>query len=203
MRSMLEVTATQLAKGVRAVDYKAPRTGSPDPPAFLVMPTTVGRKAVRIFHEEGCRPARSYLTGKFATWLSHTNPSMRGNATNTIQALDTYIRADELDGRAFVGRGEKVTVGLLSGTITARVDVVMTGNKELSGRAIFWDGQPISVNQAHVIAYPYAEALQRMYPSETISDICVWQVRRGTLHTVSMSDALARAAEADEVLARL
>ncbi|MFI4992107.1 MAG: hypothetical protein ACHQCH_00630 [Solirubrobacterales bacterium] len=54
-----------------------------------------------------------------------------------------------------------------------------------------------------MIAYPYAEALQRMYPSETVSDICIWQVRKRNLYVVPLADALARANEADAVLARL
>jgi hypothetical protein len=200
---MPDVTSNALAKGVRSPGYKAPQAGSPPAPAFLVMPTTVGRKAVQTFHEEGTGPARAYLTNSFAKWLVHTSASMRGNATNTIRALDTYISADTADGRTFVGRGEKIVLSLPSGTITTRVDVVTTQQNELSGRAVFWDGQPITLDEAQVIAYPYAEALQRMYPNETISDICVWQVRRGTLHVVSMSAALARAGDADAVLARL
>jgi hypothetical protein len=75
------------------------------------MPTTVGRKAVRTYHAEGAAPARAYLAEKFRTWLSHTSKSMRGNANNTIKALDTYIDADVLDRRAFVGPGENVVTG--------------------------------------------------------------------------------------------
>jgi hypothetical protein len=200
---MPDVTATQIAKGVRSAAYKVPAPGSPAPPAFLVMPTTVGRKAVRTFHDEGASAARTYLTESLVTWFGHSSPSMRGNANNTVAALDTYISADTKDGRAYVGRGQNVVLILPSGTIKTKVDVITTRRKELSGRAVFWDGQPISINEAQVIAYPYAEALQRMYPNETISDICVWQVRRGTLHVVPMSAALARATEADAVLARL
>jgi hypothetical protein len=117
---------------------------------------------------------------------------MRGNANNTIKALDTYIDADVLDRRAFVGPGENVLLRLPSGTITTKVDVVTTQQQELSGRAVFWDGQPITLDEAQVIAYPYAVALQRMYPNETVADICIWQVRRGNLHVVTASEALAR-----------
>ena len=69
----------------------------------------------------------------------------------------------------------------------------MTRERELSGRAVFWDGEPITLNDAAVIAYPYAQALQLMYPDETITDICVWQVRRGNLHVVPVAEALAHA----------
>jgi hypothetical protein len=200
---MPDVTATELARGVRSSTYKAPARDAAAPPAFLVMPTTVGRRAVQTFHTEGAAAARAYLGDKLEDWLNHANPSMRGNATNTVKALDTYISADALDGRAFVGHGENVVLTLPSGRIKTRVDVVMTDQQELSGRAVFWDGQPITVNEAHVIAYPYAEALQRMYPNETITDICVWQVRRNNLFVVPVADALARASEADAVLARL
>jgi len=167
------------------------------------MPTTVARKAVRTFHVDGATAARAYLGEKLAGWLVHNHPSMRGNATNTLRALDTYISADAQDHRAFVGHGEYVTVHLPSGTVKTKVDVVMTRQETLSGRAVFWDGKPITLNDAQVIAYPYAEALRSMYPGETISDICVWQVRRENLHVVPVAEALARAAEADAILARL
>ena len=156
-----------------------------------------------MFHSEGAVAARTYLGDKLEDWLSHTNPSMRGNATNTLRALDTYISADAVDSRAFVGHGANVVLSLPSGTVKTRVDVVMTRERELSGRAVFWDGEPITLNDAAVIAYPYAQALQLMYPDETITDICVWQVRRGNLHVVPVAEALAHAGEADAVLARL
>jgi hypothetical protein len=200
---MPDVTATEIARGVRLPGYKTPGPGSPPPPPFLVKPTTVGRKAVRVFHEQGAGPARTYLTGSLATWLAHANKSMQGNARNTVAALETYIAADAADGRTFVGLGQKVVLTMPSGTIAVKVDVVTERSKELSGRAIFWDGQPITINEAEVIAYAYAAALQRMYPNEIVSDVCVWQVRRGTLHTVPLAAALARATDADAVLARL
>jgi hypothetical protein len=200
---MPDVTATELARGVRASTYKAPGPNAPPPPAFLVMPTTVGRKAVRVFHMQGTAAARTYLGEKLEDWLSHTNASMRGNATNTINALNTYISADALDARAFVGHGENVIVTLPSGHIKTRVDVVTTSEQGLSGRAVFWDGTPITLDEAQVIAYPYAEAMRTMYPNEAITDVCVWQVRRSTLFVVPLEEALARASEADAVLARL
>jgi hypothetical protein len=169
----------------------------------MVMPSSVGRKSVRVFHAQGPQAARSYMTTSFAGWLTHKNPSMRGNATNTINALDTYISADGADNRAYVGLGTYVLLSLTHGTVKTKVDVVVKRHKELSGRAVFWDGLPISINEAEVIAYPYAVALQTMYPNEPLSDICVWQVRRGTLHLVSVSAALARANDADVVLSRL
>lgn len=128
---------------------------------------------------------------------------MRTNATNTINALDTYINANRADSRAYVGLGTYVHLSLTHGTVKTKVDVVVKRQSELSGRAVFWDGLPISIDEAEVIAYPYALALQAMYPNEPISDICIWQVRRGTLHLVSMSEALARANDADAVLSRL
>jgi hypothetical protein len=158
---------------------------------------------VQTFHVRGAAAARTYLGEKLEEWLAHRNASMRGNATNTLNALDTYISADAVDGRAFVGPGETVVLTLPNGHIKTRVDVVMTRERELSGRAVFWDGKPITLNEAQVIAYPYAEAMRSMYPNETIADICVWQVRRSTLFVVPLEQALARAGEADAVLARL
>ena len=86
------------------------------------MPTTVGRKAVQLFHSEGAVAARTYLGDKLEDGES-TNPNMRGNATNTLRALDTYISADAVDSRAFVGHGANVVLSLPSGTVKTRVDV--------------------------------------------------------------------------------
>jgi hypothetical protein len=200
---MPNVTATQLARGVRDLGYQVPGPGAPPPEPFLVKPTTVARAAVRRVHTAGAASARTYLRGALARELGHTNPSMRGNAQNTIDGLEHYIAADLADGRTFRQFGSPVTVAMPSGSVRTKVDVVVESSSQLSGRAVYWDGPTISPAQSEVIAYPFAEAIRVMFPNSTITDICVWQARRDNIHRVPFSTALARRARADAVLARL
>lgn len=198
---MADVTATVLAKGVRDRRYQL--TSTPPPP-FLVKPTSVARAAVRRFHRNGMSNAREYLRQVLAGELVHRHPSMRTNAENTVQGLENYIAADAGDGREFTGFCPSTTVTMPSGTVRTQVDaLVNSASGELSGRAVFWDGGEISADDATVIAYPYAVALQSLYPEETISDVCVWQARRNNMHLVPLGEALGQAARADAALARL
>ena len=198
---MPDVTSTVLARGIRDPTYSPP--GGPPPP-FLVKPTTVARAAVRRFHQSGSAAARAYLNQALARELNHSNPSMQGNARNTVNGLGHYITADAGDGRTFQEFGATVNIALPSGTVRTKVDVVTVDrNGDLAGRAVFWDGAPISPIDAEAIAYPYAEAMRVMFPGATITDICVWQARRDTMHSVSLQVALGKAAAADTALARL
>lgn len=198
---MADVTATVLAKGVRDRGYQV--SNSPPKP-FLVKPTSVARAAVRRFHTNGPVNAREYLRQVLAGELVHRHPSMRTNTENTVQGLEHYISADTGDGREFTGFCPSTGVVMPSGTVRTQVDaVVNSATGAISGRAVFWDGGEISADEATVIAYPYAVALQSLYPEETVSDICVWQARRNNLHLVPIGEALSQAARADAVLSRL
>lgn len=200
---MANLTASQLAKGIRDSGYQLPPPGSPPPP-FLVKPTTVARAAVRRFHRSGASSAREYLLEALSAELVHTHPSMRTNAQNTVQGLEHYIEADAVDGRTFSGFCPSVPVTMTSGTVRTQVDaLVVSATGEIAGRAVYWDGGNISEAQAPIIAYPYAVALQTLYPENTVSDVCVWQARRNNIHLVPVEEALAERARVDAALARL
>jgi hypothetical protein len=129
---------------------------------------------------------------------------MRGNAANVVQALEHYIAADLADSRSFLEFGTMQTIQMPSGSVRTKLQVVVEdAAAALAGRAIYWDAPRISVAEAEVIAYPYAEAMQLQYPARTISEICVWQLRRGDIHAVPLAKALGKRAQADSVLSRL
>jgi hypothetical protein len=198
-----DVSATDLARGVRQPSHRALGPGSPPPPAFLVKPTTVARAAVREFHRSGAAAARGYLAQALARELAHTHASTRANAVNTVAGLDHYIAADTSDGRSFVMFGGSVPIALPSGTVTTKIDVIVQGSAGLAARAIFWDGLGIGPQEAEVIAFPYAVALQTLCPGQSLDCVCVWQARRNAMHEVAVSTALSRAGAADAVLAGL
>lgn len=199
---MANVTATQLAREIRD-----PGGGfgpnAPPPPPFLAKPTTVGRTAVRRVHDTSSAAARHYLNQILAGELSHQHAATRTKAENTVAGLETYIGADRADGRTFEDFGRPIPVTMASGVVKTTVDVIVSGPDGLAGRAIFWDGPAASLADAEAIAYPFAEAMQIMFPNENITDICVWQVRRGNIHSIPLQTALARRAQADIALARL
>jgi len=61
----------------------------------------------------------------------------------------------------------------------------------------------MSMSQAEIAAYPYAEAMRASYPNKTITGVSVWQARRDDIHFVPQATALARRNQADAVLGRL
>jgi hypothetical protein len=158
---------------------------------------------VRQFHTSGAGAARTYLAQALARELTHAHAATRSNAVNTVAGLDHYIAADACDGRSFVTFGRSVPITLPSGTVTTKIDVIARGPGGLAARAIFWDGLGIGRQEAEVIAFPYAAALQSLYPGRTLDCVCVWQARRNAIYEVSMSTALARVSAADAVLAGL
>jgi len=105
---MADATSHQLARAIRDVGFQLPGPAAPPPPGFLVKFPTVAKHAVRVMHQSGPQSARAYLRSKLQGELNHSNPSMRGNATNTMQALENYIAADAADGKTFVGFGHPV-----------------------------------------------------------------------------------------------
>jgi hypothetical protein len=203
LNSVPNVTATDLARGVRKPGAKAPRPGDPPPPPFLVKFTTVGRAAVRRYHQSGAPAATAYLTNVLARELAHPNASMQTNARNTVDGLASYIAADLADGRTFKQFGDRVNVQMPSGVVRTAIDVVVASPTGLTARAVYWDGLHISAAQAATIAYPFAVALQQLFPNDSPELVEVWQVRRNETHGVTVSTALAQAGAADAILAGL
>ncbi|MBN1609250.1 MAG: hypothetical protein JW940_21650 [Polyangiaceae bacterium] len=195
------ISGHQLSRVCREPGYQAP-SGSEEPPAFMVAPTTIARSAVRQLHTSGAETARSYLQGsKVGEWTGHTNKSMASGANAVVDGFDWYISHDESDGRRMAALDESAVVELPAGAVRVRLDVVLEDEDDLAGRVVLWDGLQIDAASAPVIACVFAHALETLYPRRSFTTIGVWQARRQQLIEVSHADALAQTAAASARLA--
>jgi hypothetical protein len=196
-------SALQITRAIRETGYSPPGPNAPPPPPFLVKPTTVARAAVGVYHRQGAASARRYLHGKMKAWLNHANPSMAGNARNTVDGLDYYIASDGEDGRPMLELARKTVVVLPSGSIDVRIDVFLGDASGVAGRVVLWDGPDFHPDVAPVMAAAYAKALLSLYPERAATTLGIWQARRGRVAEVDVSAALAQLPAADAVLSQL
>lgn len=170
----------------------------------MVLPTTIARAAVAIYHEEGRQAALAYVgRSKLAEWAGSRHLSLASSASNVIDGVAAYVAADLQDGRPVISLGKEEVVPLPSGPIKARIDVVLEDGGDLVGRAIFWDGPDFQPAQVPLLAAPYSEAMRQMFPQRTIKSIAIWQGRRQTQEETSFASAQGQLPRANEIAATL
>jgi len=170
----------------------------------MVLPTTIARKAIRTYHEEGEAAAIEYVRqSKLTPWSGSRHRSLASSASNVIDGISAYFTADQADGRPVIGLGREVVVPLRSGPVKARLDAILEGSNGLVGRVVLWDGPDFTVVQAPLIASAYSEAMRQLFPEKKIESICVWQGRRQTREEIAFRTAQAQLRRADEIAATL
>jgi hypothetical protein len=179
--------------------------GDSDPPPFMTAPTACARAAVRLLHSQGDAAAAKLYLGqsKVGEWTNHTNASMASGARAVVDGFDWYVAQDAADGRSMETLDAKSLVVMPAGPVEARLDVVLEDGDELAGRVVLWDGPNFSVDMPPVMAYPFARALQNLYPGRTFTTVGIWQGRRQRLVEVPFPEAIARAAAANGILERM
>lgn len=193
------ITAANISRAIREPDYEPP-AGTEEPPPFMVLPTTIARRAVRAFHDDGAAAAIRYAAeSKLGEWANHTNPSMASNAQNTINGVVEYTRAAAADGRKVIGLDRKTVVVWDSGPVEVKIDVVLADGDGVAGRVVMWDGPDFETDDAPLIAAVYAQALQQLYPNKKVTSIGVWQGRRQSRAEVSFEEAQAELAKAKRI----
>lgn len=170
----------------------------------MVLPTTVARRAVRVFHDQGAAAAIGYASGsKLAEWANHTNPSMASNAQNTLNGIVEYTKAAAADQRSVIDLDQRTVVNLASGPVEVSIDVVLDDAGDVAGRVVMWDGPDFHPDDAPLIAAVYSQALQQLYRERTVTSIGLWQGRRQTRIDVPFRDAQAQLTRADRIRADL
>jgi hypothetical protein len=170
----------------------------------MTAPTTCARAAVRKLHTEDAASAKAYLAqSKVGEWVGHTNQSMASGARAVVDGFDWYVSRDAGDGRPLKALDREADVSFLSGSVTAKLDVILKDGANVAGRVVLWDGPDFQDDVAPVMACAFAHALHALYPTETITTIGVWQARRQRLVEVPYSAAIAQTAAASAILARI
>ena len=198
------VNAHQLSRACRVPGYSPPGPGDPEPPAFMVVPTTCARAAVRSHHTNGAAPAKAYLAGsRVGAWAGSANPSLASNAQAVLDGFDWYVNSDSADGRPMHGLDAQTPISLPTGSVDARLDVVLKDGADLAGRVVLWDGPDFNAATASTIACAFALALTALYPGRVITTVGIWQARRQRKVEVPLATALAQTAAAGAVLAAM
>jgi hypothetical protein len=196
--------AHQLSRACRESGYKMPTTADPEPPAFMTVPTTCARAAVRMLYATNAAAAKLYLgNSKVGEWTGHANASMASGARAVIDGFDWYVRQDAADGRPMRRLDARADVTLPAGLVAARVDVLLDDGADLAGRVVLWDGPDFDPAVAPVMACAFAHAMTALYPARSLTTVGIWQARRQRLAEVPHSAALARTAEASAILAAM
>jgi hypothetical protein len=197
------ITAANVSRAIRQPGYRLPSVLD-EPPVFMVLPTTIARRAVRAFHEKGATAAITYVSeSKLGEWANHTNPSMASGARNVINGVVEYTKAATADGRKNVRLDQKTVVKLKAGPVEVSIDVVLADGNDIAGRVVMWDGPDFEPEDAPLIAAVYSQGLQQLYPKRTITSIGVWQGRRQSRAEVAFGDAQAQLKKSSRVLGDL
>lgn len=198
------LNAHQLSRACREPGYKAPGSADPEPPAFMTVPTTCARAAVRMLHTSNAPAAKLYLSqSKAGQWVGHTNASMASGARNVLDGFDWYVDQDAADGRPMKSLDQNSAVSLQGNAVNARLDIVLDDGPDLAGRIILWDGPDFDPVMAPVMACAFAHALRALYPARNFTTVGIWQARRQRLVEVPHSAALAQTAAAGAILASM
>jgi hypothetical protein len=197
-------SAHQLSRAVREPGYTGPGPSGGDLPAYMTVPTTCARAAVRMLHNTGAAPAKHYLAeSKVGQWVSHETASMASGARAVIEGFDWYAERNAADGRSMKTLDAKASINLPAGMVSARLDVVLDDGTNVAGRIVLWDGPDFEERIAPVMACAFAHALQTLYPSRSFTTGGIWQARRQRLVEVPHASALNHTAEASAILARM
>jgi hypothetical protein len=197
-------SAHQLSRACREPGYSPSGSSGEEPPAYLTVPTTVARCAVRTLHTSGATPAKLYLgNSKVGEWTGHSNRSMASGAEAVIDGFDWYAVQDVADGRPMKALDASTAVSLPAGSLSARLDVVLDDGSALAGRVVLWDGPDFDPAVAPVMACAFALALQALYPSRAFTTVGIWQARRQRSAEVPHAAALAQTAAASAILASM
>lgn len=198
------ISGHELTRACRVPGYRASGAGSSAPPAFMVVPTTCARAAVRKLHTGSVAAARKYLANStVGTWTNHANPSMASGARAVVDGLDWYAACDAADGRPVHKLEPEAAVTLPAGDVNARLDVVLVDGPDLAGRVVLWDGPRFDPSQAAVMTAVFAHALVSLYPGRSFTTVGLWQARRQQLVEVPHAAALAAIGAANAVLATM
>lgn len=198
------ISANNIAREVREPGSVPAGGALGAPPAFLTVPTTVARKAVKTYHLEGVEAARAYVQeSKLQAWSAHRNPSMKSNALNTLAGIEAYFAADRAVGRNVLDIGRTTVIELPAGPIKVFLDVVLEDGNDLASRSVFWDGLEFLADHASTAAAVYALAMRQIYPGQTITTIGVWQGRHQSQIEVPFGTAIRQRGRANQVREKL
>jgi hypothetical protein len=196
-------TAHQLSRAVREPGWQ-PEDGDEEPKPWMVVPTTCGRAAVRVLHNEGPSEAKSYLAkSKVGQWTGHSFKPLASNATAVVNGFEWYASQDAADGRATSALDKKTLVDLPDGQVEVRLDVVLADGDDLAARAVLWDAPTMTEDAGPVMACVFAHALEALYPGRSFTTVGVWQARRQQLVEVPFDAAMAQTSAASAILASM
>jgi hypothetical protein len=196
--------AHQLTRTCREPGYAHPAASGSDPPAFLTVPTTCARAAVRTLHSTGATAAKAYLVqSRVGQWAGHKNASMASSNQNVLDGFDWYAAEDATDGRPMTTLDASRVVNLRGIDVTARLDVVLDDGTDLAGRVVLWDAPDFDPAAAPVMACAFAHALVALYPGRNFTTVGIWQARRQRRVEVQHAAALGQTAAAHAILATM
>jgi hypothetical protein len=173
------------------------RPRNPNQP--IVSPSSVRRKAVRLYHDEALSDALAYLSGRHpdgGRGLSGTFGPEGKRAKQGSEARESFARYVKLDGRdarpvAELGLTGDVDVG--SHQVSTTIDVVVFAAEGYTGRVLNWDRGGLSDRLADMLSIPAMLLIDQELGDDTAVDVELWDLRNGSIWQVSREVALARA----------
>lgn len=197
--AMPTVEMRELALSVRGRRSTGAGSGGMPPPHIMGMVSGV-RSAIREAHVTSPAAGKSKIAGSLGGWLAWAgdpNPGRRATATAAANYIDAVERCADWHAASPLVFRTWEEKGIVRYSPADVVDVVVRIvledlNGRIWGRLVFWDGPPLSVDAAELLASPAVEVLDARYRARGVAGVEVWQCRTNEAHTVTSAQARAR-----------
>lgn len=145
-------------------------------------PSSIRKKAVTLYHEEGHPAALAYLAGrrpgpsKGLSGVFGADGARAGEGNRLQRNFDRYVRHSVNDGREVVETWLPAEVSIGRHLVAGTADVVLFDDAGHAARLLNWDLKGVTREVALVMAVAGYLVVENQYGAGITTDVAVWDL---------------------------